>query len=380
MSSLQKTKSGYRIQFRLTDKLRQLSLPGAKKQAARKVQQHVDELISCAQYGSACEANTAEWLRTLDSKTLQKLIDLGLTPEVRPTSVPMLDLFDEFVKAKQNLAKSTYTNYMQCRRVLWACFQLKTLNTFTRGDADKFRSFCLHTMELGENTTRKRCGQLSTFWRWLVRTDLAIVNIFDDVPKAVGTAIDSKQFISAETISLVMEQAHSAEWRALIALGRWGGIRVPSEAFSLRWEDVNWEINRVTINSSKTAHQNKPQRTLPLFPELVVPLTELWESAKNGDEWVLPTIRFKSQNVRTPFHKIIKRAGFEPWPNLWKSLRSTRETELAAVYPIHVVCEWMGNTAAVARRHYLKATEADFTMAICTPDTKTEIAPTMRRH
>ncbi|MGI9457756.1 MAG: hypothetical protein ACR2NU_14420 [Aeoliella sp.] len=31
----------------------------------------------------------------------------------------------------------------------------------------------------------------------------------------------------------------------------------------------------------------------------------------------------------------------------------TREPELAEQFPIHVVCEWLGNTQAIAARHYL---------------------------
>ena len=54
----------------------------------------------------------------------------------------------------------------------------------TFGDADDFRAFCLHTLELGENTTRKRCSQASTFWKWLIRREAAKVNIFADVSES----------------------------------------------------------------------------------------------------------------------------------------------------------------------------------------------------
>jgi hypothetical protein len=33
------------------------------------------------------------------------------------------------------------------------------------------------------------------------------------------------------------------------------------------------------------------------------------------------------------------------------------------VYPLHVVCEWIGNSPAVATKHYLKVTDADFERA-----------------
>jgi hypothetical protein len=45
-----------------------------------------------------------------------------------------------------------------------------------------------------------------------------------------------------------------------------------------------------------------------------------------------------------------------PWHNLW----ATRQTELSAEFPLHVVCYWMGNKQAVAAEHYLQVTEEDF--------------------
>jgi hypothetical protein len=58
--------------------------------------------------------------------------------------------------------------------------------------------------------------------------------------------------------------------------------------------------------------------------------------------------------------RIIRKAGLTPWPKLFQNLRSTRETELAESYPIHVVCKWIGNRQAVAREHYLQLTDEHF--------------------
>src|ERR1051326_8665510 len=61
--------------------------------------------------------------------------------------------------------------------------------------------------------------------------------------------------------------------------------------------------------------------------------------------------------------KIIRRAGLSPWPKLFQNLRASRETELAAVYPLHVVCAWIGNSTLVAQTHYLQVTDDDFRRA-----------------
>ena len=68
-------------------------------------------------------------------------------------------------------------------------------------------------------------------------------------------------------------------------------------------------------------------------------------------------------NLRTQLRRIIKRAGLNPWPKLFQNLRSTRQTELAEEYPMHVVCAWIGNSQAVAMEHYLQITDEHFEQA-----------------
>ena len=38
--------------------------------------------------------------------------------------------------------------------------------------------------------------------------------------------------------------------------------------------------------------------------------------------------------------------------------------ELAEEFPAHVVCAWMGNTEAIARKHYLQVTDDHFAAAV----------------
>jgi hypothetical protein len=82
-----------------------------------------------------------------------------------------------------------------------------------------------------------------------------------------------------------------------------------------------------------------------------------------GVQQVINRYRSGNENLRTELNRIIKRAGLSPWPKLFHNLRASRETELAALYPIHVVCAWIGNTEMIAAKHYLQVTEADFERA-----------------
>ena len=62
-----------------------------------------------------------------------------------------------------------------------------------------------------------------------------------------------------------------------------------------------------------------------------------------------------------------RRLGLTPWPKLFQNLRSTRETELAEDYPLHVVVAWIGNSQPVAAKHYLQVTDDHFAQAVQNP-------------
>jgi hypothetical protein len=110
-------------------------------------------------------------------------------------------------------------------------------------------------------------------------------------------------------------------------------------------------------------HEGKASRIVPIFPELRPYLEAAKAEAAKGDEHVIKIgniRRDRYANPRTRMQKIIARAGLKPWPKLFHNLRASREAELAASHPMHVVCEWIGKTPKIASELYLRVTEADF--------------------
>ena len=151
----------------------------------------------------------------------------------------------------------------------------------------------------------------------------------------------------------------------LFSLSCYGDLRCPSEHLSLRWGDIDWANNRIRVPSPKTEHiEGKESRIIPMFPELRKHLESVFEQAEPGTEYVITRYRGGNVNLRTQLERIVKRAGLVPWGKPWQNLRSTRETELMESYPAHVVCGWIGNSEAVARKHYLQVTDDHFERAV----------------
>jgi integrase len=131
---------------------------------------------------------------------------------------------------------------------------------------------------------------------------------------------------------------------------------------------MDWERGRFRVHAPKTEHhKDGGDRWVPIFPELRPHLEEAFEFAPEGAVHVITSKRHTNQNLRTRFAKIIRRAGLTPWPKPFHNLRASRQTELVQRYPIHVVCAWLGNTAAVAAEHYLQVTEEHFISAAQIP-------------
>ena len=171
-------------------------------------------------------------------------------------------------------------------------------------------------------------------------------------------------FVSRSEADAVLDACPDLQWRLLFALCRYGGLRCPSEYLRLRWDDIDWECGRMILHSPKTEHHNGGEcRIVPIFPELRPLLEAAFDEARDGTQYVIHRYRNKNSNLRTQLLKIIKRAGLKPWPKLFHNLRASRQTELAEHFPSHVVCEWIGNSKAIAHEHYLQVTEAHYESA-----------------
>ena len=184
---------------------------------------------------------------------------------------------------------------------------------------------------------------------------------------SVGTATndDRRVFIARAVVAKVLDACPNWQWRTVVVLARFGGLRCSSEVALLKWSDIHWDADRFTVTSPKTKRYGKATRVVPLFPEIREAIDEAFSMANDGATWVIPMLAGQpSKNLGTTFKKIIRRAGVEVWSKLFQNLRSSRRTELEQEHPTYVVCEWLGNTSGVAFKHYLTVTDDDYQKAV----------------
>ena len=328
---------------------------------AERTKGHVEELMSAIRLGESPADSTRSWIKTLDRTMSERLAAVGLIASQQAIRLAsyVQGYIDDRTDAKPNTKKKFRTT--QLMLIEHFCDD-RMLESITRGDVDAWRR--LLGEGRAENTVRKYMGVAKLFFNAAVRSKLLDENPFDDQPSSTMPNTTREYFVSRDEAAKVIDACPDAEWRLLFALGRYGGLRCPSEQFALKWADVDWAGRRFCVRSSKTEHlAHGGVRFVPIFEELRPFLEAAWELAPAGGEFVVARHRYESCNLRTQLGRIVTRAGLIPWPKLWQNLRATRQTELEAEFPLHVVCRWLGNSPGVARRHYLQVTDEHFAKA-----------------
>jgi len=365
MASVEKDGQGYRIRLIDHEGTRKaIRLSGMNKANTEKIARHVEELVAWRKSGLSLDTQTAGWLSKVGQELHDKLSNAGLIE--KRACQKLGDFIAGYIKRRSDVKPGTTTNYDQVRLNLVAFFGYdKPLRSITANDAAAFREWLEAEEGQADNTLRRRCGRARQFFTAAIKAKLIDENPFDGMPVTVSGNKSKERFITEAESQRILEACPNAEWRLIFSLCRYGGLRCPSEVLALTWEDIIWNSSRIVVTSPKTAHhKGHESRVIPLFPELLKPLMEVQEQAAERTVHVVTRYRSSNQNLRTELNRIVKRAGIIPWQKPFQNLRSTRETELMETYPAHVVCRWIGNSEAVAKKHYLQVTDAHFEKAV----------------
>lgn len=382
MASITKDPGGNRrIQFVLTDgrqtKRHAIRLGKVTERVAQAVKLRIEHLLAAKIAGHSLDSETAAWLAGIDEKLHSKLVKAGLArsrqnPAAVATS-PLGPFLDDYVSKRTDVKEQTRETWRAVILNLKAHFGAeRDIATITEGEADGFKLYLIE-QKLAATTVHKRLQHVRQFFKSAKRHKLIAENPFGEV-SAVASIDESRRcFVERDDIDRVLEVCDPT-WRTIVTLSRFGGLRCPSEVLSLRWQDVDFARGRMVVQSPKTEHHpGGASRVVPIFAELRPFLDDAFELAADGAEYVVAGNYREAAmtpkgwaccNLRTQFERLLTRAGVRSWPKPFQNMRASRETELAALFPIQVVTAWLGNTPKIAMKHYLRITEGDFTKAI----------------
>jgi integrase len=380
MASISTSPNGYRrIMFYDKNKDRRtIHLGKCSQTNAERLKRRVESLLNSILLGNPIDQDDAVWLSKIGDDIREKFVAVGLCDAPPKILVPTLaEHLDSYVE-RAGATKKPGTLAVW-RQVVSNLNELMPkgirLDEITVGDAKDFHE-ALKARGMKTTTIFKRIQFCRQFLNDAVDREIISKNPFSKV-KAVGSSPKSNRFVSREVIQRVLDVCNPT-WKTIIALSRYGGLRCPSEVLSIRWTDIDWEMNRMSIPEPKVEHhEGRGVRSCPIFAELRPFLEEAWDLAAEGAEYVvdMPAYRqaantgtgWKNANLRTQFLKKLRAAGVPEWNRLFHSMRASRQTELEKEFPIHVVCSWLGNSPQIAQKSYLLVTEDDFQKAVSEP-------------
>jgi len=333
------------------------------KKVAERFASNIDALLHERRCNVPHSREVSNWLAGLDDTIYGLLAERRLVQPRRKAGCTIGGFVDSYIEGRSDVTERRLGKFRCAKRRLVEYFGDIDMQCVTAGDAEEYARWLLK--QLAPATAMKECTIAAQFFRHAFRKELIAWNPFEGVTVGKASNESRRVYVPADVVEQVIDACPDWQWRTVVALARFGGVRVPSEVAPLTWSDILWDQNKMTVTSPKTARYGKASRVVPIFPRLRPYLDNAFTLAEEGERWVVPMLRGRAdKNLGTRFRKIIKRAGVEVWPKPFQNLRASCQTDLDKNHKTFVVCAWLGNTPRVAHQNYLTVTEEDFPAAV----------------
>jgi len=233
---------------------------------------------------------------------------------------------------------------------------------------------------LSPSTIDKRIKTARQIFSKMIRAKIISENPFQEVKVTPTINEERNVYVERERVERIIDTIPDPEWKLIIGLSRYCGLRIPSELRQLTWDCILWDKKRIIVKSPKTEHhEGKGYRVIPMFEGILPLLEAVYDQAEEkGSPFVIARLRRlfdrpnenTNTNMGTLFIDRILKAGETPWPKPFHAMRASCETDLLndnRVKP-HVVARWVGHNIQIALKHYARIKDEDFEKM--TADTK----------
>lgn len=327
------------------------------KQTAENIARKVSLVLATNRLSEPPPPDVAAWFAALAlnrSSLLDRLDAHGILQQwTRPAAAPTVETtWTAYLAKRTDYAAGTIKGWRTAWRHVQPRFGSRTIDSITVADAKDFARDLAQTV--ASTHAEKIVNRLAMVFADAVDAELLASNPFSSVRIAGATDKTKREYVAEEIATQVIEGFAHLEGQTLFALARWCGLRVPHEPLAIRWQDVDWDRERLTIPAgTKTGF-----RVVPLFSIPLRHLRELAEHAPDGATFIFQKAR---QSAATEWRRwleaAIRAAHVEPWQHLWTNLRRSCRTDLEDQFPSHVCDAWLGHSSRVAKDHYLLVTE-----------------------
>jgi integrase len=339
--------------------------------AAQSIRVKIEAVLASKASGQPLDHETASWLGRIDRKLHGRLVSLGLVnARDEAQTAALSDVVARYIRGRSKIKPNTLRNYETTKRLLEEHFgKDRLVGSIHAGSARDYREWLVN--KYASATVAREIKRARQFFEYAKDHRLTAENPFAKIKAGSQKNTKKKHFVDDGVIEKVLGACPDSNWRLLLVLARYGGLRIPSELQQLTWADVDWHGGRFTLRVPKKEHiDGHETRIVPLFPEIRPYLERAFDEAPSGTVHVLPKRFHKAGYAFAGIKRAIEKAGLKIWPKLFVNLRASRETELMRREPAHLVYAWIGNSREVAEDHYLMVTDADYARVSAEPSAK----------
>jgi site-specific recombinase XerC len=222
----------------------------------------------------------------------------------------------------------------------------KKIASITKFDCERFHAAL--KKKLSSSSVSRYFRACRSIFKFAVDSDRLSKNPFVGIASGIEVNPARQVYVDRKTICRVMSCCRDDYDRLLLALARFGGLRIPSEIRQLRFCDFAGDVIRIHPET-KTG-----SREVPLFGEIREILSRLVNLGKEpADSSRL--IFGDLGDFRRRIISAIRAAGVERWTKLFVNLRSSCITDFVERgYQEKTLDAIFGNSSVIRSRHYIQ--------------------------
>ena len=366
MASLFRERSGWRLDFRLVGTRHSVRLGDCGEPAARLAKHHTELLVSAAAKDAPQPLASAHWVAMRGPRSLRNVFLRSGVIEDRRRLAVALDAWLESIRPR--VADKRWDTAQRVADSMLASLGRVNLDAITPDQVRQWSEGLTESRDYMPNTLAGLHGLARHFFRWCVAERL-LAQSPAEVLATHFVPSPSLQQVPAEYVSRLVAAAIDDGMHDLslaLLLARWGGLRF-TEMFHLMLCDFGHTT--LTVHDLKRAHTGHVERTVPIFPELQPVKAAALEALAAGESkyrMLLAVDRWGGSPaaVDQQARRLRQRLALPAWPRFWQNMRATRESEIYAQYGQVPATKWIGNSPAVAMKHYAMVGDDDLARAV----------------
>ena len=263
-------------------------------------------------------------------------------------------LYPEYIQVCELKGFSEYTiNIKKQFHKHLELFNIKKPSDFSQENINKL--FEYWTKEYKHNSIAKFSAETKAFIHWLIKKRLYTLDNYNSLDFPTFKTKAKELVIKNDDLEKINQYAEKKDYDFYLYLQTlFYTISRANEPVKLQLKHINFEQGEITIFTSKTARIGKPQKTIPLFPEIKSLLKDFVDKNRlQSDDFFFRGASCQHEFYGKKFKDLKEKLGLNPEYTL-TTFRHTADTQLyKKTKDALLVAKIAGHKPEIAVQHYI---------------------------